>query len=56
MKKKRDKENKHYKEYLKNVIQREKQKDMLFDEPNVELDLPESVRVIHGEELNGNDG
>jgi len=51
---KKDKENKHYKAYLKSVIQKEKQED--FDKPNVELDLPESVRVIHGEELNGNDG
>lgn len=25
-------------------------------DPNHELNLPESVRVVHGEELNGNDG
>lgn len=51
---KKDRENKHYKEYLKSVIQKEKEKE--YNKPNVELDLPENIRVIHGEELNGNDG
>ena len=25
-------------------------------QPSHELDLPEDIRVVHGEELNGNDG